>query len=143
VTVESVADWLVGCYDIASTKSNSVRVAVWDFLSAFEREDYLRRRVRQEFEILRDVLGDETKVPSPEAKAKVLETAAHGYCWARDIADASQSWSALRKTGVHVAPSEAIMLLSVWQEPTVRVSNVAVYTQIVATRLSHTRRKGC
>lgn len=72
VTVEAVADWLIERYGIASSESTSVRVAVWDFLSTLERADYLRRCVRQEFEILRDVLGDETRVPSPEAKAKAL-----------------------------------------------------------------------
>jgi len=135
VTVETVADWLIERYDIASSKSTSVRVAVWDFLSVLERADYLRRRVRQEFEILRDVLGDETQVPSTEAKARALETATRGYCWARGGADASQFWSAVRKTGVHVAPSEATMLLRAWQEPRLRMSNEAAYVQSVATRL--------
>ncbi|SAL06737.1 Competence protein CoiA-like family protein [Caballeronia calidae] len=72
VTVESVADWLVQRYDIASNDWTSVRVAVWDFLSALERADYLRRRVRQEFEILRDVLGDETEVPPQRPQPRPL-----------------------------------------------------------------------
>lgn len=134
VTVEAVADWLVERYDIASTESTSVRVAVWDFLSVLERADYLRRRVRQDFEILRDVLGDETEVLNPEAKARALETATHGYCWARG-GDTSQFWSAVRKTGVHVAPSDATMLLRAWQDPGLRMSNEAAYARSVATRL--------
>ncbi|HIE1299428.1 MULTISPECIES: competence protein CoiA family protein [Burkholderia] len=135
VTVEEVADWLIERNDIALSESTSVRVAVWDFLSVLERADYLRRRVRQEFEILRDVLGDETQVPSQEAKARTLETVTHGYCWARAAADVSQFWSAVRKTGVHVAPSDATTLLRAWQEPRHRISNEAVYAQSVATRL--------
>ncbi|WGS45250.1 hypothetical protein LFL97_21110 [Burkholderia sp. JSH-S8] len=135
MTVEAVADWLIERYDIASSKSTSVRVAVWDFLSALERADYLRRVVRQEFEILRDVLGDETQVPSTEAKIRALETATHGYCWARGGVDASQFWSAVRKTGVHVAPSEATMFLSARQDPRLRKPNEAAYARNVATRL--------
>jgi hypothetical protein len=135
VSVEPVTDWLIQRYAIASNESTSVRVAVWDFLSVLERADYLRRRMRQEFVILRDVLGDETKVPSAEAKARALEAATHGYCWTRGGADASQFWSAARKTGVHVAPSEATLLLSAWQAPRFRMSNEAAYAQSVAARL--------
>ncbi|SKC69609.1 hypothetical protein [Paraburkholderia hospita] len=135
VTVESVTDWLIQRYVIASTELTSVRVAVWDFLSALERVGYLRRRVRQEFEILRDVLCDETEVLSPETKARALETATHGVFWARDVADESQFWSAVRKTGVHVAPSDARMLLSAWQDAKLRLANEAPYAGSVAPML--------
>lgn len=135
VSVESVAGWLVQRYAIAATESTSVRVAVWDFLSALERVGYLRRRVRQEFEIIRDVLGNETEVPRPPVKAKALESATRGYCWARGGADASQFWSAVRKTGVHVSPGEATLLLTAWQAPRLRMSNVETYAQTVAARL--------
>jgi hypothetical protein len=135
VNVETVADWLVQRYDIESTKSTSVRVAVWDFLSVLERADYLRRRMRQEFEILRDVLGDEIEVPSTEAKASALERATRGYRWARGCGDASQFWSAVRNTGVHVSPSDATMLLRAWQAPSLRMSNEAVYAKNVAVML--------
>jgi hypothetical protein len=50
-------------------------------------------------------------VLNPEAKAKALEIATHGYYWARGGVDVWQFWSAVRKTGVNVAPSEATMLL--------------------------------
>ncbi|WMY08662.1 hypothetical protein [Paraburkholderia phenoliruptrix] len=64
------------------------------------------------------------RVPRPPAKAKALEFATRGYCWARGGADASQFWSAVRKTGVHVSPSEATLLLTAWQAPRLRMSNV-------------------
>ncbi|VVD61118.1 hypothetical protein PEP31012_00106 [Pandoraea eparura] len=135
ITVEAVADWLIERYDIASSESTSVRVAVWDYFSALEQADYLRRCVRQEFEILWDVLGDETRVPSSDAKARASKTAPLGYCWARGDVDTSRFWSAVRKTGVHVAPSEATILLNTWQEPGRRMSNEAAYAQSVATTL--------
>ncbi|WP_434660717.1 hypothetical protein P5W99_10925 [Paraburkholderia sp. A3BS-1L] len=134
VSVEPVAGWLIQRNDIAST-STSVRVAVWDFLSALERVDYLRRRTRQEFVIVRDVLGNDREVPSAEAKARVLEAATHGYRWARGGADTSQFWSAVRKTGVHVAPSEATLLLSAWQVPRLRPGTEAGYARSVAETL--------
>lgn len=71
VTVEAVAEWLVQRYAIASTDSTFVRVAVWDFLSALERVGHLRRRVRQEFEILRDVLSHCAR-PGPSRMAALL-----------------------------------------------------------------------
>lgn len=135
VTVEAVAEWLVRRYAIASTESTSVRVAVWDFLSMLERVGYLRRRVRQEFEILRDELGTEMEVPSPEAKAMALETATRGLIWSQDLADESQFWSAVRKTGVHVAPGDARMLMSVWRDAQLRRANAAAYARSVATTL--------
>lgn len=65
-------------YDIAASESTSVRVVVWGFVSALERVDYLRRRVRQDFEVLRDLLGDETQVPGPKAKAIAVKIATRG-----------------------------------------------------------------
>ncbi|MEP9324841.1 competence protein CoiA family protein [Paraburkholderia phymatum] len=141
VSVETVAEWLVQRYAIASTESTSVRVAVWDFLSVLERAGYLRRRVRQEFEILRDELGTETEVPGPEAKATALKTATRGLFWAHDVADESQFWSAVRKTGVHVAPSDARMLLSVWRDARLRRANAAAYARNVAATLRITVEK--
>jgi hypothetical protein len=52
----------------------------------------------------------------PEAKVRDLEAATHGYCWARGGVDTSDFWSAVRKTGVHVAHCEATMPVSVLQE---------------------------
>lgn len=135
VTAEAVAEWLIQRYAIASTESTSARVAVWDYLSALERAGYLRRRMRQEFEILRDELGTETEVPSPEAKAIALETATRGLFWARDLADESQFWSAVRKTGVHVSPGDARMLMSVWRDAQLRQANAAAYARSVAATL--------
>lgn len=100
-----------------------------------ERVGYLRWRVRQEFEILRDELGTETQVPSPEAKTMALETATRGLIWSQDLADESQFWSAVRKTAVHVAPGEARMLISAWRDARLRRANAAAYTRSVATTL--------
>ncbi|WP_322045791.1 competence protein CoiA family protein [Paraburkholderia sp. J67] len=64
VSVEPVADWLVQRYAIASTELTSVRDAVWNFLSALGRAGYLRRGERLEFDIIRDVLGDDAVLRS-------------------------------------------------------------------------------
>lgn len=116
--------------------SRAVRVAVWDFLSALERVGSLRRRMRQKFEMIRDVLGNETEVPRPPVKAKALEFATRGYCCARGGTDASQFCSAVRKTCVHVSPAEGTLLLIAWQAPRLGMSNVETYPQTVAARLS-------
>lgn len=56
VTVDGVAEWLTQRYVVLPAASTSLRVAVWDFLSLLEKHGYLRRKIRQEFEILQDAL---------------------------------------------------------------------------------------
>ncbi|WP_185702635.1 competence protein CoiA family protein [Burkholderia sp. Bp8991] len=101
LSVEVVAEWLTERYAVLPAASTSLRVAVWDFLSLLETHGYLRRRVRQEFEILKDAL----LAPGEFEPTHALHPAAaatRGLFWSHNYVDQEQLHLAAEQTGVRL-----------------------------------------
>lgn len=101
VTVQTVAEWLTHRYAVSPAASTRLRVAVWDFLSALETHGYLFRRMRQEFEILKDVL------PGHEQRGHTLHPAVavtRGLLWSSNHVEESELYLASEQTGIPLSP---------------------------------------
>lgn len=99
LAVDEVAAWLTERYTALPLAPPSLRVAVWDFLSVLETQGYLRRKFRQEFEILKDTFwapgrGEPTHALHPAAEAT------RGLFWSRSLGDEMQIYLAAEQTGV-------------------------------------------
>ncbi|MDF3099064.1 competence protein CoiA family protein [Burkholderia sp. BCCIQ04A] len=99
LTVDAVAAWLTERYTALPSASTSLRVAVWDFLSVLETQGYLRRTVRQEFEILKDALVAPGQV-EPTHALHPAAAATRGLFWSRSLGDEMQIYLAAKQTGV-------------------------------------------
>lgn len=109
LTVDGVAEWLAHRYAVLPAASTSVRVAVWDFLRVLEEHGYLRRKIRQEFEVLKDSL----LAAGPLEPADALHPAAsatRGLFWSRNLGDEMQIFLAAEQTGVQL-PNGAMQCL--------------------------------
>jgi hypothetical protein len=101
LTVDRVAEWLAQRYAVLPSASTSLRVAVWDFLSLLETHGYLRRKVRQEFEILNDVLLAEGQLEPTHARSPAV-SATRGLFWTCNIVGETEIRHAAKQTDVQV-----------------------------------------
>lgn len=106
LTVDGAAEWLTQRYAVLPAASTSLRVAVWDFLSLLEKHGYLRRKVRQEFEILKDVLLAQGQL-EPTYALHPAATATRGLFWSSNFVEETELYLAAEQTGVRLPPDAA------------------------------------
>ncbi|WP_238467391.1 competence protein CoiA family protein [Paraburkholderia tagetis] len=109
LTVDAVAAWLTQRYAVLPTASTSLRVAVRDFLCLLETHGYLRRKVSEEFEILKDALS----VPgqTPRYVLHPAAAATRGLFWTRNYLDESKVSFAAEQSGVSLSLDAARRLI--------------------------------
>ncbi|WP_216675205.1 hypothetical protein, partial [Paraburkholderia elongata] len=112
VSVAKVADGLTRRYPIAPASFSMVPISVWVFFCSLERQGYLQQHGGQEFAVLKDTLPVKK---SPRVQARRGQRLQRGSApvWARDMVDASQIWSAAKRTGIHIPPAAISGLLHV------------------------------
>ncbi|MCA8494019.1 competence protein CoiA family protein [Burkholderia arboris] len=133
LSVEVVAEWLIQRYAVLPTASTSLRVAVWEFLCLLETHGYLRRRVRQEFEILKDSLIAPGQL-EPTHTLHPAAAATRGLFWSRNFVDQEQLYLAAEQTGVRL-PHDVMRRLKGRHSPAGAPLSEAEYTHSVSVAL--------
>jgi hypothetical protein len=106
LTVEGVAEWLTQRYAVVPAASTSLLVAVWDFLSLLEKHGYLRRKIRQEFEILKDALAARGQLEPSYALHPAAATT-RGLFWSSYYVEETDLYLAAEQTGSRLPPGAA------------------------------------
>ncbi|GAB7536103.1 competence protein CoiA family protein [Burkholderia sp. 3C] len=136
VKLEEIADWLHERYEIPAANSRPVRVALWHFLSGLERADYLSKLNGQQFKVLRDRLGDESRIPTLEEKARIQEEALRGCQWSSRKPDIGKFRQTVRDMGIFISPGvERDILLELQEQATCWRYIPESYAKLTAWRI--------